>query len=454
MADLPSSTPAAPAVDGATHLHSGKVRDLYRIDAGEHAGRLLMVASDRISAFDFILDTPVPDKGEILTAMSLWWFERLADLVPNHLVSLDVPASVAGRAVVCESLSMYPVECVARGYLAGSGLVDYHRSGEVCGIALPAGLQDGSRLPEPIFTPASKAAFGDHDENVDYAAVVATVGDDVAAVLRRLTLQVYARAEETARARGIVRRRHEGRVRPPRGRHDRAGRRGAHPRLVPLLAGCGVGARPRAGVVRQADRPGLAAVAGLRLGPGVGGAPAAAARRGRGAHPGPLRRGLRAAHRRDLPTPGTGPVTREEFSATVDMPHAPKVAFTYLVDPRNRPEWQASLLSVRLDERDAEPAVGLTWRDTLVVGVKPRMEITELVPYRVFTEAGHWGGIAMQLTLRFVATGKGCRIHAEGRLEGAGSLVGGRARRRVRGVPLDQERPGAGLAGAVRPRPR
>ena len=205
MADLSSSSiPAAPAVDGATHLHSGKVRDLYRIDAGEHAGRLLMVASDRISAFDFVLDTPVPDKGEILTAMSLWWFERLADLVPNHLVSLDVPASVAGRAVVCESLAMYPVECVARGYLAGSGLVDYHRTGEVCGIALPAGLQDGSRLPEPIFTPASKAAFGDHDENVDYAAVVATVGDDVAAVLRRLTLQVYARAEETARARGIV----------------------------------------------------------------------------------------------------------------------------------------------------------------------------------------------------------------------------------------------------------
>ena len=113
-------------------------------------------------------------------------------------------------------------------------------------------------------------------------------------------------------------------------------------------------------------------------------------------------------------------MTREEFSATVDMPHAPKVAFTYLVDPRNRPEWQASLLSVRLDERDAEPAVGLTWRDTLVIGVKPRMEITELVPYRVFTEAGHWGGITMQLTLRFVATGKGCRIHAEGRLDGSG----------------------------------
>ncbi len=202
MGDL--EHPAVPAVEGATHLHSGKVRDLYRIDAGEHAGRLLMVASDRISAFDFILDTPVPDKGEILTAMSLWWFDRLADLVPNHLVSLEVPASVAGRAVICEALTMYPVECVARGYLTGSGLVDYRRSGEVCGIALPAGLEEGSRLPAPIFTPATKAAVGDHDENVDYAAVVATVGDDVAAVLRRLTLEVYARAEEIARDRGIV----------------------------------------------------------------------------------------------------------------------------------------------------------------------------------------------------------------------------------------------------------
>ena len=202
MGDL--EHPAVPAVEGATHLHSGKVRDLYRIDAGEHAGRLLMVASDRISAFDFILDTPVPDKGEILTAMSLWWFDRLADLVPNHLVSLEVPAPVAGRAVICEALTMYPVECVARGYLTGSGLVDYRRSGEVCGIALPAGLEEGSRLPEPIFTPATKAAVGDHDENVDYAAVVATVGDDVAPVLRRLTLEVYARAEEIARERGIV----------------------------------------------------------------------------------------------------------------------------------------------------------------------------------------------------------------------------------------------------------
>ncbi|MEO5853606.1 MAG: phosphoribosylaminoimidazolesuccinocarboxamide synthase [Nocardioides sp.] len=195
---------AAPEIEGATHVHSGKVRDLYRIDAGEHAGRLLMVASDRISAFDHVLSTPVPDKGEILTRMSLWWFDRLADLVPHHVVSLDVPAAVAGRAVICESLAMYPVECVARGYLAGSGLVDYRATGEVCGNALPAGLEDGSRLLESIFTPATKADLGEHDENVDYAAVVATVGADVAADLRRLTLALYGAAEAIARERGIL----------------------------------------------------------------------------------------------------------------------------------------------------------------------------------------------------------------------------------------------------------
>nr|WP_110239846.1 phosphoribosylaminoimidazolesuccinocarboxamide synthase [Nocardioides gilvus] len=202
MADL--NIPAAPAIDGTTHLHSGKVRDLYRIDAGEHAGRLLMVASDRISAYDYVLTSTIPDKGEILTRMSLWWFEQLADLVPNHIVSSDVPAQVAGRAVVCESLDMYPVECVARGYLTGSGLADYRAFGEVCGIALPVGLEDGSRLPEAIFTPAAKAAVGDHDENVSYAAVESTVGAERAAELRDLTLKIYSRAEEIARERGII----------------------------------------------------------------------------------------------------------------------------------------------------------------------------------------------------------------------------------------------------------
>src|SRR3954452_1992975 len=176
--------PTAPIVDGATHLHSGKVRDLYELPGGD----LLMVASDRISIFDFVLDTTIPDKGEILTRMSLWWFDQVADLVPNHVLSTDVPDAVKGRAVVCERLSMYPVECVARGYLTGSGLLDYRAGGEVCGIALPPGLEDGSRLPEPIFTPASKAAVGDHDENVSFDAVVAAVGADTADALRRLTL--------------------------------------------------------------------------------------------------------------------------------------------------------------------------------------------------------------------------------------------------------------------------
>jgi phosphoribosylaminoimidazole-succinocarboxamide synthase len=196
--------PTAPAIEGTTHLHSGKVRDLYRIDSGEHEGRLLMVASDRISAYDFILDSAIPDKGEILTRMSLWWFEQLAGLVGNHVVSTDVPAPVAGRAVICEQLEMFPVECVARGYLTGSGLLDYERTGEVCGIALPAGLQDGSHLPSPIFTPATKADLGDHDENVDYAAVVEAVGDDAAAELRMLTMEVYDKAHDLARERGII----------------------------------------------------------------------------------------------------------------------------------------------------------------------------------------------------------------------------------------------------------
>jgi phosphoribosylaminoimidazole-succinocarboxamide synthase len=192
--------PVAPTLEGATHLHSGKVRDLYELPDG----RLLMVATDRISAFDFILQTPIPDKGEILTRMSLWWFDQLSGLVPHHVLSTDVPDPVRGRAVICERLDMYPVECVVRGYLTGTGLLDYRATGEVCGIAIPEGLLDGSRLPEPIFTPAAKAAIGDHDENVSYDAVVGTVGADVAGRLRSLTLAVYAKAEEIARGRGII----------------------------------------------------------------------------------------------------------------------------------------------------------------------------------------------------------------------------------------------------------
>ena len=192
--------PPAPRIEGAEHVPSGKVRDLYRLPGGE----LLMVASDRISAYDFVLESTIPDKGAVLTQMSLWWFEQLADLVPNHVLSLDVPTGVAGRAVVCESLEMYPVECVARGYLTGSGLREYDATGEVCGIALPAGLVDGSRLEQPIFTPATKAELGDHDENVSFEAVTRTVGPEAAARLRDLTLQVYGRADEIARGRGII----------------------------------------------------------------------------------------------------------------------------------------------------------------------------------------------------------------------------------------------------------
>ncbi|WP_432942984.1 phosphoribosylaminoimidazolesuccinocarboxamide synthase [Kribbella sp. CA-253562] len=193
-----STLPQAVEIPGAKHLHSGKVRDLYELESGD----LLMVATDRISAFDWILETPIPDKGKVLTAMSLWWFEQLG--VPNHIVSTDVPAEVAGRAVVCEKLEMFPVECVARGYLSGSGLLDYNATGEVCGIPLRAGLVEGSRLDEPIFTPAAKAAFGEHDENVSYDAVVATVGAETAARLRDLTLEIYARAHAMAEQRGII----------------------------------------------------------------------------------------------------------------------------------------------------------------------------------------------------------------------------------------------------------
>ena len=185
---------------GARHVHSGKVRDLYELPGGS----LLMVASDRISAYDVVLRPDIPGKGKILTQLSLWWFEQLADLVPNHVVSTDVPDEVAGRAIVCERLAMFPVECVARGYLSGSGLADYRRTGEVCGVELPAGLVEGSQLPEPIFTPATKAPVGGHDENISYDDAVAAVGADVAARLRALTLAIYHRAATLAHDRGII----------------------------------------------------------------------------------------------------------------------------------------------------------------------------------------------------------------------------------------------------------
>ncbi len=183
-----------------TLLYSGKVRDVYERDDGV----LLIVASDRISAFDHVLQTPIPDKGKILTRLSLWWFEQLAGDVPNHLVDTDIPAEFAGRAMACRRLSMVPFECVARGYLAGSGWREYRQNGAVCGVPLPAGLTEGSRLPEPIFTPATKAPRGQHDENVPFEAVAAAVGDATAAELRRITLLVYRRGAEIAARQGIL----------------------------------------------------------------------------------------------------------------------------------------------------------------------------------------------------------------------------------------------------------
>ena len=193
---------SAPELAGYRHVYSGKVRDLYEPE--DDAGALLIVATDRISAYDHVLASTIPDKGRVLTALSVWWFERIGDLVPNHVFSTDVPGPVRGRALLCERLDMVPVECVARGYLTGSGLEDYRTVGSVCGMALPAGLVDGSRLPSPIFTPATKAELGEHDVNVDFGYVERLVGAEVAADLRRLTLDVYARGEALARERGIV----------------------------------------------------------------------------------------------------------------------------------------------------------------------------------------------------------------------------------------------------------
>ncbi|PFG68764.1 phosphoribosylaminoimidazole-succinocarboxamide synthase [Propionibacteriaceae bacterium ES.041] len=182
-------------------LHAGKVRELYALP---DPNAMLMVATDNISAFDWVLTSRIPDKGAILNQLSLWWFDQLAGLVDNHVLSTEVPEAVRGRAVVCEKLEMIPVECVARGYLTGSGWVEYQQDRSVCGVPLPEGLTDGARLPEPIFTPATKAALGDHDENVDFETVVAQVGRETAEEIRRLTLEVYATAERMARERGII----------------------------------------------------------------------------------------------------------------------------------------------------------------------------------------------------------------------------------------------------------
>ena len=183
--------------------HAGKVRELYDITV-DGTARVLMVATDNISAFDHVLSSRIPDKGRVLTQLSLWWFAQLADIVDNHVVSTDVPDAVAGRAVVVEALEMIEVECVARGYLTGSGWVEYQQTRTVCGVPLPDGLVDGDRLPEPIFTPAIKAPLGSHDENVDFDTVARIHGEELANRLRDLTLAVYSRAAGIAAERGII----------------------------------------------------------------------------------------------------------------------------------------------------------------------------------------------------------------------------------------------------------
>jgi phosphoribosylaminoimidazole-succinocarboxamide synthase len=180
-------------------VHSGKVRELYSDGAD-----LIMVASDRVSIYDVVLPTPIPGKGKVLTQLSLWWFEQLKDVIPNHVISgTDVPEQWAGRAIRCRPLRMLPVECIARGYLTGLGLASYNETGTISGVRLPPGLREGSRLPEPVFTPTTKAAAG-HDEPMTYADVAALVGVPMAAELQRATLEVYRRGAELAAARGVI----------------------------------------------------------------------------------------------------------------------------------------------------------------------------------------------------------------------------------------------------------
>jgi phosphoribosylaminoimidazole-succinocarboxamide synthase len=193
------------AIPGWSHFYSGKVRDLYEPADGS-ADKLLVVASDRISAFDFVLEPAITGKGTLLTQLSNWWFSQLD--VPNHLLgdpaSFGVPAEMAGKSMVTKRLNMYPVECVVRGYLTGSGWVEYQASGTVCGIALPVGLTDGDRLPEPIYTPAYKAPLGEHDENITFEQTIELVGADVATALRDTSLAIYSEAASIAESRGVI----------------------------------------------------------------------------------------------------------------------------------------------------------------------------------------------------------------------------------------------------------
>lgn len=192
--------PPAPSIPGWTHLRTGKVRDLYTNDLGN----ILLVASDRISAYDWVMPTEIPGKGAVLTQLSLFWFDLLEDIVPNHIVSTDVPEEVEDRAIIVQPLEMFAIECVARGYLTGSGWSEYKENSAVCGNKLPAGLLDGSELPASIFTPATKADLGDHDINIDFDSASKIVGAKEAAELRDLTLKLYDVAADFAKSRGII----------------------------------------------------------------------------------------------------------------------------------------------------------------------------------------------------------------------------------------------------------
>ena len=192
--------PPAPSIPGWTHLRTGKVRDLYT----NNLGNILLVASDRISAYDWVMPTEIPGKGAVLTQLSLFWFDLLEDIVPNHIVSTDVPEEVEDRAIIVQPLEMFALECVARGYLTGSGWSEYKENSAVCGNKLPAGLLDGSELPASIFTPATKADLGDHDINIDFDSASKIVGAKEAAELRDLTLKLYDVAADFAKSRGIL----------------------------------------------------------------------------------------------------------------------------------------------------------------------------------------------------------------------------------------------------------
>ena len=290
---------------GYVHVAAGKVRDLYApLDEGTGAPRddvLLLVASDRVSAYDHVLASPIPGKGRVLTQLSLWWFEQLADLVPHHVVSTDVPAAVAGRAVLVRRLEMLPVECIARAYLTGSGPTDYQRSGAICGVDLPPGLTEGSRLPAPIFTPTTKADLGAHDEPITLAEAGERVGQARAAQAARLTTAILERAEQIAAPRGILiaDTKVEFGVDPAAGTGCRRAAdprgRGVDPGLLAVLAGRAVAAGAAPAQLRQAVRPGLADIPRQRVGPRRPRPAAATAAGGRRAGSGPRCRCVRGA---------------------------------------------------------------------------------------------------------------------------------------------------------------